>query len=162
MAGKEKIDKNWLNSNLESAKDKLSSLKNEIKKDKIEKNKDLDKWKEELSSLKKEVKEKNDLKWEKEELSSLKKEVREKKNIISDKKEIYESNIDSDTWKGSFLAKQIAVVSDWKNRNPDRPVEWIQSAYLDVADQIERGTSDKNIFARGLAKVIKTIIQNEK
>lgn len=161
--GKEIIDKNNQIPDVWSEKNKLSSLKNEINgKNYLEKD-DVPLEKEELLDLKKEVKEKNILKSEKEELSSLAKEIKEKKNTASNQNEVFDSNVNnSDSGKSSFLSKQIAIFSSWKEKNISRPVEWIESSYTDVTDQIERGTKDPNIVARGLAKLIKMIVQNEK
>lgn len=158
---KENIDKNKKNADGLSEKNKLSSLKNEIKKEKhLEKHYIV--WnKEELSNLKKEVKEKNVLKSEKENLSYLKNEIKEKRNKESNKKEIYKSE-DLHHWKGTLSSKQIAIFSSWKEKNTSRPVEWIKSAYMDVADQIEKWTHDKNIVARWLAKLMNFILKSEK
>lgn len=160
--GKENIDKNKNIPDVWSEKDKLSSLKNEINGDKYSEKYDISWEKENLSNLKKEVKEKNILKSEKENLSALAKEIKEKKNSVSVKKEILESSENSDSWKNSFLSKQIDIFSSWKEKNISRPVKWIESAYMDVTDQIENWIKDPNIVARWSAKLIKMIMQNEK
>lgn len=159
--GKENIDKNKKIPDIWSEKNNLSSLKNEIKSEKIDKN-NLSTEKEELLNLKKEVKEKIIIESEKESLSSLSKEIEEKNNTVSAQNEVFESSVNYDSGKSGFLSKQIAIFSSWKEKNISRPVEWIESAYKDVANQIEEWTKDPNIIARWLAKLIKLIIQNEK
>ena len=158
---KENIDKNKKIPDIWSEKNKLSSLKNEIKSEKLDKN-DMSAEKKELFNLKKEVKEKIIIKSEKDALSSLAEGIKEKKNTVSPHNEVFESSVNSDSGKSGFLSKQIAIFSSWKEKNISRPVEWIESAYTDVANQIEEWIKDPNIVARWLAKLIKLIIQNEK
>lgn len=161
-SNKENIDKNKKLPDGLSEKNKLLlSLKNEIEKEKDSEKRDIVWKREELSNLEKEVNEKNVVKSEKESLSCLENEIKEKKKNTSNRNEIYKSE-DLQNWKGTLSSKQVAVFSSWKEKNMSRPVEWIQSAYMDVADQIEKWTNDKNIVARWLAKLMNFILQSEK